>query len=386
MRNHRHHISQNLITRDRGKGFSLTELMIAMTIGMLLMVAISSLLVSTKKSYGTQNAMARMQENGRIALQLVSRDVRNAGYFGCSNGINGPIRNNLNTPTDTGAWSNTVPLQGNDGGIAVVYPGSDAAPAGTPDANYPSDVIGIRYTDGATDLPIAEPFMPQPSAAVHLPPGNGLRVGDVVMLSDCSGGDIFTITGPSDPDSTGTLNHNSGTTGGVENTTQSLSRVYGADAKIIKFVSRYYFVKTNASGQPALYWQLPNADPVTGLPIQEELVEGIERLELLYGVDTDGDGIPDRYVKAGDPTYLVSKTHWKTVRTVRIGILARSYANHTGNAARTSAHAAHELDSNQYDVDGDGAIDVDAATLTTEQRGYFRRVFRTTIWLRNRHG
>ncbi len=67
-------------TVSRQRGFSLVELMIAMVIGMALVLVVSSLFVSSRDNYQTQDEVGRLQENMRTALGLVTRLVRQTQF------------------------------------------------------------------------------------------------------------------------------------------------------------------------------------------------------------------------------------------------------------------------------------------------------------------
>ena len=91
------------------KGFSVIELMVAMVIGLVLMAGALSIFFSSRVTFSTNEHMARLQENGRVALDLVTHDIRSAGYNGCSRGV--PFNNQLNT---SGAllWNYVAPVRG----------------------------------------------------------------------------------------------------------------------------------------------------------------------------------------------------------------------------------------------------------------------------------
>lgn len=65
------------------KGLSLVELMVAMLVSMVLLLGIVELFMSTLRTDLTSTELARTQESGRIAMELLSREVRRAGYQGC---------------------------------------------------------------------------------------------------------------------------------------------------------------------------------------------------------------------------------------------------------------------------------------------------------------
>ncbi len=108
------------------RGFTLVELMVAMTIGLFISAGVISLFVETKQSYRANDGMARVQENGRFAIEYLSRDVRQAGF----RDIFGTI-----PPT----WPATDSIQG--------WPGANTAPSAASLTSYTAntDVFRIQY-------------------------------------------------------------------------------------------------------------------------------------------------------------------------------------------------------------------------------------------------
>ena len=66
------------------QGFSLVELMISITLGLLLLLGVIQIFDSTRQANRVNDAVGQLQENGRIALELLSRDIREAGNVGCN--------------------------------------------------------------------------------------------------------------------------------------------------------------------------------------------------------------------------------------------------------------------------------------------------------------
>jgi type IV pilus assembly protein PilW len=64
-------------------GLSLIEIMIALLIGALLLGGILQIFIGSKQTYRMQEALSRLQENGRFALDYLANDIRMAGYWGC---------------------------------------------------------------------------------------------------------------------------------------------------------------------------------------------------------------------------------------------------------------------------------------------------------------
>ena len=78
-------MTQNKCERLQG-GFTLVELMVAMLISLLLMGGVIQVFSSSSKSYRNHEGLSRIQENGRFAMEFLSRDIRMADFWGCANG------------------------------------------------------------------------------------------------------------------------------------------------------------------------------------------------------------------------------------------------------------------------------------------------------------
>lgn len=69
--------------RGSRAGLAMVELLVAMAVGLFLMGGILQVMVSSKASYRLGEAEARVQENGRFALQVLASDLRGARSTGC---------------------------------------------------------------------------------------------------------------------------------------------------------------------------------------------------------------------------------------------------------------------------------------------------------------
>ncbi len=342
-------------TEVKNCGFTLVELMVAITISLIILAAVSSLFVNSKTTYTTQDRLSRLQENGRFAMQFISRDLRLAGYTGCLNKLilNDTYFNQLNPPSGGVPPSSTpdIPLVGSDSTVI----------GGT---TYAIDSVTISFASPASEatLNVNMSFATDP-ITIASTSVTGIAKGDIVMVSDCSTADLFQVTDISTSGSVTTIQHVQGASNPAPgNSSNSLSKPYSTTAKIIKFNTRQYFVNTGASGNPALF-RADNGGAA------QEMVDGIENIQILYGEDTDvpvnsltpTDGVPNIYHNAS------SVTNMKMVTSARVGILART-VNQKGA----------ETDHGTYDIDGDGTNDV-----IDPNDQNMRRVFRNTVLLRN---
>jgi type IV pilus assembly protein PilW len=165
-----------------------------------------------------------------------------------------------------------------------------------------------------------------------------ISAGDAVLISDCSSADLFRATNASSGAGKQTIAHSN-----AQNISNFLSTAYKQDAEIFGLRATTYYLRTGAGGQPAL-WRFDNNRPVAAGTNPIELVEGIDDMQITYGLDTDTDGNADRYISAN----LVA--NWNNAVSVRITVSART------------------LDGN----------------LTTTGDGRLRRTMTTTVALRNK--
>jgi type IV pilus assembly protein PilW len=94
---------------NKQTGLSLIELMVAVLISSILILGVTSLFSDTSNTAQTNTALARVQESGRLALELIGADARRAGYVGCINTAStqpSPLEMNV----DTGGGILTFPL------------------------------------------------------------------------------------------------------------------------------------------------------------------------------------------------------------------------------------------------------------------------------------
>lgn len=292
------------------RGFTLVELMISVTLGLIIMAAVSMIFVDSRSAYRLTEALNRTQENGRFALFFMTEDIRKAKMMGCAPTT---INNHLNNPTDYYVAGQNV--------IGYTYTGSGNSPTDwTPnlpdvfsagDVEPGTDVIAItRAGDGG--ISVTPPYMPTPAGALHVEPGTNLTQGDIVMVTDCITADLFQITAPSDPGANGTIVHSTGS-GTPGNATKDFTKTYSAGSMIIRITTKYYYIGTGASGTPALF-VLGGAGVLTNA----ELVSDIVALDAMYGQDTDADGSVDRY------DYPDNVADWAQVSTVQVSVDART--------------------------------------------------------------
>jgi type IV pilus assembly protein PilW len=255
-------------------GTSLVELMIAVAIGLIVILAAVALYLGGARTLRVQDEASRLDDSGRFALESITRLIRVAGY--------------VNWPGDTGA--------------APVRLGVADTPAVEGADGASSDRITLRFF-GSTQGAAAD--------------------GAIV---DCLG-----VPVPRDGD--------------PATRTENVLSVSTAGALLCQ---------------------------ATGMSSPQPLIDGVERLQFLYGLDLDGDGRPERWLRAAEVT------NWRAVRAVRVALLMAS-ATSTRNDADS---AVYELFGPGYSVSGDGAL-LDTRTLSAAERRRLRRVYSAVVAVRN---
>ncbi len=334
-------MSRNRASQGSMAGFSMVELMIALVLGLLLTAAVLQTFVSLKRTYEFQEEFSRIQENGRFGIEFLTRDIRNADFWGCNGNGLGTVQDHLN-PSSTASLSFGEGVNGTDGTADV---------GGNTAADQP-DTIVLR---GATEFGVNVIDVPATTAAsLKVSANSGLSIGDIVLISDCSNGEIFQVS--TDPGTGGgpgqdNITHNTGNImeGSTQhlpgNQTQTFQKIYGTDAQIFTTMNVTYSIGTGTSGESALF---RNGD---------EIVEGVENLQVLYGEDTDGDEVPNYYVPADQVSDM------DQVVSIQVSLLIRSLRDNLTDTAQN------------VNYNGDTLVPTDRRV---------RKVFSTRIALRNR--
>jgi type IV pilus assembly protein PilW len=120
----RRHEGRKVSGARRSSGFSLIELMVALVLGLLVAGAALAILQSNQATYRSNEGLNRIQENARIAFELMSRDIRAAGGTACSNFsvVEGASTeaNSFRTAPVTGTATRLQVISGDDTAYRVV--------------------------------------------------------------------------------------------------------------------------------------------------------------------------------------------------------------------------------------------------------------------------
>jgi len=310
-------------------GLTIVEMMMASVLGLFIVMAAISLLVSGKSSYVFQQNGAQLQEAGRFAIESIERAVHQTAYE---------------------HWG---------GEQAPFLAAADFSPniAGL-------DARSLKASTAGIDFPIAAAVNGSDVLALRFFGAGPGTKGDGSMLN-CAG---FSVGTPSS----------------------------SATAEDERGWSIFYVAK-GAGGEPELRCKYRSKQAWTA----DALVPGVESFQVLYGLDMDGDGLPERYITASSVSRLDDalsldgqnaaaraidwkrKTFWKRVVAVKVALLLRG----SERIGIDDGAAQFDLFGKEY---GDASSADDPGTrirvsdLPLNIRGRLRKVFVRTVQLRNR--
>jgi type IV pilus assembly protein PilW len=345
------------------QGITLVELMIAMVVGLILMAGISQIFISSQKTYRITEEQSRLQENARFALGFITKDVREAGYTGCRAIEAMNVQTVANAPVPNYTENNTI--NGNEATSATAWtPALAASINGTVVGG--TDTITIQKGTSCGATLTGSLASSNANIQVSSPNSCNLAAGDTMMISDCQDAHIFKATTVSSG-TPQTIAHaassNTDTKFCINQTDPSITpgncgtgnaKLYGADSELLKFTSLTYYIRQGAGGRNAL-WVYDNTAATT-----MELIEGVEDMQVTYGVDTSGNDIVDDYQTANT---VNAATNWANVISAEISLLVETQADNL------------TTDNMTYTYNG--------ATVTSADNR-LRRVFTTVVGIRNR--
>lgn len=318
-------------------GFSLVELMISITIGLILILGLSTLLVNSSHNRTELEKTSRQIENGRYATQLLRDAIAHAGYYGeyfCQSDSASPT---LCTPTSPPTPLTALPdpclttLAGLSytRGLPLPIQGYDSSSLGT----VPACVGSANYKTGTDILVIRR-------ANTNVTPTASVVDGRIYIQANPVGYVIAKRSGS-------TWSY-LGTSVGSDDLNVSgaatlplLKKDGATSADLRNYVVQIYFVSpcsipagggnncTGASddnGKPIPTLKMVELSTDDHLPIMSEpipLVEGIDNLQLDFGIDTDDDGAPNSFSTCSTSTPC-SLTDWSNVVAIRVNLLARN--------------------------------------------------------------
>jgi type IV pilus assembly protein PilW len=297
-------------TPCRQRGLTLIELMISMAIGLVILVALSALFVSSSRSRREVELSADVIESGRYGVDVLSRHLSQAGFYGT---LSVPAGTTVALcSTDPAVWANSLAIHAYGLNNGAADPTCLARKAGT-------DAIFIQRASTCTTSEAGLGCAEDASNAY-------------LQVSEC--GTEYTAT----PFVVAVGNN-------AAPFVLQTKACDGTKAAKRKLIRRFYYVSPSDV--------LSYVDVTTaGVMPPVALVENIEQMQLEYGIDDGGDGTPDRF------TPTPAAEDWPNVVGVRVWLLARS--------TNASSHTANAVTFQMSDT----TVDIAAASANFKRRVY----------------
>ena len=309
------------------------ELMIAVVIMSIISLAVTTMYINTSRNYGKDERIARMQENGRFALNMMASDIVMADFWGEALDPGGITSAGFNTTAAAQCYTSTATTI--DGFVrsssildmetALLYYNDDA---GTP--MFDPTTCAILTTGSTTFSAGTNAFLVK---RVANEPASALEKNIVYVR-----------------------------TGKTAYLYANETPVTEAGFEDWAYQPKLYYIRDDADGVPSLCRAVVTEGTTTvGFQQVEDgecLAEGIEQLHIEFGLDTDSDLVPNQY--KSDITIAEAET----AVAIRIYLLAR-----TADADTTYTN------DKTYTL-GDLAI-------PAANDNFYRRVYTTTVVLRN---
>lgn len=307
----------------RSRGYTLVEIMVAVAITFIVMGGVYRAMMEDTVGHERSENIIGMQNNARVALDRIVRDVRRAGFFGCGGELTADTLSNSGAT----AWVQPYTLADVDLAGGVDWSGEKSILATIvddpgPDFNYLGETLGFLdsalndsvldhglYLDGTDAITLVYlagervATMTAVDSAIDLDSA-AYDQGDILYITDCQNHALFQKTnGPDD-----TVEHADDV--GLLNTTTDLGLQYGAldQARIYQLNVATYYIKKGTFSLYRNNYNLPIAD-------------NIEDLQFEFLADENlNDNLSD------DPwrTNLASYASANDVKAIRIWLLAMS--------------------------------------------------------------
>lgn len=344
------------------KGLSIAEILIAMLLGLVLMAGGLKIFDAGRSAFRIQTGLAEVQDNARFAMAFLSRELRSAGYLGCTNvtriTVGNLIQDGSGDPTQNNPaydFNSETTLRG-DNNITTT---SDIL-----DFNYTSyavkssDTFVIRrgIADELSILASDMALHTDPIVLENIPSQWQEDFDDdalYLIITNCNSADIFKATNLDVASKT--IEHEQNVN---YNTNANFSYIYEAGSMVMPFDAKYYFIGTdsNNKNEPSLY---EDGAIESGTP-SKVWVSGIEHMQLSY---LEEGGF--QYVSAD------AITNWADIISIRVNLLVKS----TQRVFMPAEAETLGLNDKTYELAD--------KNLGPFQDGRLRRIYSFTVSLRN---
>ena len=322
--------------RQRVGGFSLIELMISILLGLMLSLGMVNVYLGSKRNYVAEEDTARIQENGRYAINYIKRELMQAGFFG--------------------------------GRLDV-------------DELAPGSVTTDCVTAGDWALDFSEPLelINDFSGLVVTKNGTTLSNTCLVVAEVQPGTDVFSVKRTAGQPTLQDGVYQAGATAAKNNQWYLRMKDYGQEQAWSYNNAAGFAAADTVAGSKVDYWEVYSqifyirnystvaADQIPTLCVERLvgdvmttrcLVEGVEDMQLEFGIDTNDNGVPNQFV--ADP----NTPDIDNAVVARVYLLLRENSEISGYTNNKSYNLGQKV-------------------VAAKNDAYLRRVMTTTVQMRN---
>lgn len=267
------------VSRRAVRGLTLIELLVAMAVGLVVVLAAVSALTVARRGFTTVDAASQLRDNGRFAADMIQRIGVQTGYKDVF------FASTPRQPTTTDPAPSVMGF--NDAKVNLTSPLTTSTVRPTTEAGIGSDVLIMQY-----------------------------QVSQIHTLTTDTGADKSMID----------------CAGNAPATVPNVNDVGARDARMASI-----FSVGLSQGEPSLLCTY--LDATTNTWMSSPIVQGVENFQVLYGVDgvtpvtatpstAATPDVPNAYLRADQMTVAgntaATNANWRRVRSVRIGLVLRS--------------------------------------------------------------
>ncbi len=294
------------------RGLTMMELLVSLVLASLITLAAVALYTVAGSSHRTIDAAQELQDSGRFVLEVIGQDARQAGYQ------NYAQRDGSGNENTRRFVATSYPAVRGFNNAKVASPGNISDDGATNNGGYNNrDSLALRF-HGSSQL-------------------NDASKPDGSMI-DCQG----------------------------------IAQNYPANGDDVAL--SLFWIKTDSTGEPALQC-ISRGNPASATLSRntQPIVKGVETFQVMYGLDGDGDSVPEKWVSAQNVA------DWQQVAAIRVGFVIRGTP---GSSQGASANAA---DNTLYPLGKEftGSNTETGLVFTPPNDGRLRRAFNATYKLRN---
>lgn len=301
---------------QRQQGFTLVELMVALALSLVVVLASVSALLVSRQGFTGVDAASQLRDNARFATDFITRLSLQSGFKDVTFAADtSPIKIN-----SFGAPSNPAPAIFGFNNALLATGGADPLTTVNNNRNTGACLLEGTACDNGSDVLVLR----YQTGSVNTGAGMGTAAVDNAMFNCAGTSQTFTPTTSTD---------------------------------VIESI--LHVAQDRPGGEPSLMCKYKTADGASWVVASTPLVQGVESFQVLYG--TDGvipntipvvapapgapDSIPDRYLRADQLTVpgnpVATNQNWRQVRSLRIGLIIRGATNSAQDRSAAAGQALY---------------------------------------------